>query len=263
MFPEAIARRRAAFDEARHLSDWQVHSAHIAAGAISTVVSDFQSGPLYVPMPTGSGKTVGAIWGIIDQVREDPSLRVCFLTPYKEAVGKVHSTLTQYLGQDQVGYYHFDAFTDKYAELRKPVVVLTHQFIPHNPGRLDDRDLFVVDEAIYATGEASLNLTHFADARNWATSHNVFPKEFTALHNFAVDMDRELQSSDKKYLAAPNNQNYDWAAVISDTLKPEDHHQSIPDLDLILGVLSDVSTHGTDLGKLIREDFWLIVTIME
>jgi hypothetical protein len=28
-------------------------------------------------------------------------------------------------------------------------------------------------------------------------------------------------------------------------------------------VVSDVSTHGTDLGKLIREDFWLIVTIME
>ena len=27
--------------------------------------------------------------------------------------------------------------------------------------------------------------------------------------------------------------------------------------------LSNVSTHGTDLGKLIREDFWLIVTIME
>jgi len=26
--------------------------------------------------------------------------------------------------------------------------------------------------------------------------------------------------------------------------------------------VSDVSTHGTDLGKLIREDFWLIVTIM-
>ena len=126
MFPEAIARRRAAFDEAKHLSDWQVHSAHIAAGAIGTVVSDFQTGPLYVPMPTGSGKTVGAIWGIIDQVREDPSLRVCFLTPYKEAVGKVHSTLTQYLGQDQIGYYHSDAFTDKNTELRKPVVVLTH-----------------------------------------------------------------------------------------------------------------------------------------
>ena len=29
------------------------------------------------------------------------------------------------------------------------------------------------------------------------------------------------------------------------------------------GVLSEVSIHGTDLGKLIREDFWLIVTIME
>ena len=68
MTPEAIARRRSIFDEARHLSDWQVHSAHIAAGAISTVVSDFQTGPLNVPMPTGSGKTVGAIWGIIDQV---------------------------------------------------------------------------------------------------------------------------------------------------------------------------------------------------
>ena len=63
MIPEAIARRRTAFDEAQHLSDWQVHSAHIAAGAIGTVVSDFQTGPLYVPMPTGSGKTVGAIWG--------------------------------------------------------------------------------------------------------------------------------------------------------------------------------------------------------
>ena len=148
MIPEAIARRRAAFDEAKHLSDWQVHSAHIAAGAINTVVSGFQTGPVYVPMPTGSGKTVGAIWGIIDQVREDPSLRVCFLTPNKEAVEKVHSRLTQYLGPDQVGYYHSDAFTDKNTELRKPVVVLTHQFIPHNPGRLDGRDLFVVDEAI-------------------------------------------------------------------------------------------------------------------
>ena len=29
------------------------------------------------------------------------------------------------------------------------------------------------------------------------------------------------------------------------------------------GLVSDVSTYGTDLGKLIREDFWLIVTIME
>ena len=158
LFPEAIERRRQSYKECEWLSDWQVHSAHIAAGAISSLACEFETGPFYVPMPTGSGKTTGAIWGIVEFEKTYPDQRLCFLSPYKEAVNQVHAALVDYLGNNIVGMYHSDAFVDKDEELRKQVVILTHQFVEHNQGRLDDRDIFVIDEAIYATGEATLML---------------------------------------------------------------------------------------------------------
>ena len=65
LFPEAITKRREENGGCEWLSDWQVHSAHITAGAIDNLASGYETGPLYVPMPTGSGKTTGAIWGIV------------------------------------------------------------------------------------------------------------------------------------------------------------------------------------------------------
>ena len=66
LIPEAITRRRSQYEGCGWLSDWQVHSANVTASAINTLAHGLETGPLYVPMPTGSGKTTGAIWGIID-----------------------------------------------------------------------------------------------------------------------------------------------------------------------------------------------------
>lgn len=60
LFTDAIKRMRNRYKECEYLSDWQVHSAHLAAGAISSLASGYQQGPVYVPMPTGSGLTRGA-----------------------------------------------------------------------------------------------------------------------------------------------------------------------------------------------------------
>ena len=86
LFPKAVVRRRSENGGLSYLSDWQVHSAHITAGAISSLACGLETGPIYVPMPTGSGKTTGAVWGIVDFAQQYPDQRLCFLTPYKEAV---------------------------------------------------------------------------------------------------------------------------------------------------------------------------------
>ena len=129
---EVVAGRRKQFPEACMLSDYQVESAHVTALAITSVADGSQTGPVYVPMPTGSGKTTGAIWGIVDVARKNPDRKICFLTPYVEAVERVHAALVSHLGGTQVGFYHSKAGANKNAELSKPVVVLTHEFIKHN-----------------------------------------------------------------------------------------------------------------------------------
>lgn len=235
LFPEAIARRRDENDDYTWLSDWQVHSAHITAGAISSLACGHEAGPLYVPMPTGSGKTIGAIWGVVDFAERYPDQRLCFLTPYQGSVDNVYRQLVEKLGADRVGHYHSEAGTNKEEVLAKPIVVLTHQFIQYNHGRLDDRDLFVVDEAIYATGEASLKREHFNQARSWATSHNVLPDEFLQLDAYTHEMDQRLQASNQKYVAAPHEKNLDWAKAIAFDLDIRDHYQTIQNSDVIVG----------------------------
>ena len=61
MYPEAIKRRRQQHPEFSYLSDWQTYSAGIVASSIYKIVLGMENGPVYIPMPTGSGKTTGAI----------------------------------------------------------------------------------------------------------------------------------------------------------------------------------------------------------
>ena len=71
MWSEVIARRRTTYEDAQHLSDWQIHSAHLVSSAIKFTHTDIKAGPWFVPMPTGSGKTTGAIWGITELCEDD------------------------------------------------------------------------------------------------------------------------------------------------------------------------------------------------
>lgn len=236
LFDTAIAKRRQENDGLAYLSDWQVHSAHLTAGAISSLAFGYEVGPLFVPMPTGSGKTTGAIWGMLKVAEEYPDQRLCFMTKYTEAVEKVYAALVAQLGEETVGYYHAEAFVTKDQQLAKRIIVVTHNFIEHNRGKLDDRDLFVVDEAIYATGEASLRLQDFVDARSWATTHNIMPEAFIKLTDLAMSLDKKLRATGQKYIAAPHDAERHWAEEIAFDLKLSDHSQTISDNGRLVAV---------------------------
>ena len=131
---DAIKRRRNTYKECEYLSDWQVHSAHLGAGSISSLACGLQQGPSYLPMPTGSGKTTGAIWGIVEFVKEYPDKKICFLTPYQDSVDQVYEQLLDYLGDDTVGYYHSAGSMLKSIALEKQVLVISHAFVEYNHG---------------------------------------------------------------------------------------------------------------------------------
>ena len=115
---EAITRRRKQHPECSYLSDWQTYSAGIVASSIYKIVLGMENGPVYIPMPTGSGKTTGAIWGILDVLKDYSDTRICFLTPYQKSVNSVFSALSEKLGEEVVGHYHSDAqIFDKTQEL--------------------------------------------------------------------------------------------------------------------------------------------------
>lgn len=220
MMSEAVAQRRQEFpSDSQYLSNWQVQCAHLVQSAIVDKAQDqaVDAGARYIPFPTGSGKTVGAVWGIVKVAKEHPDKRICFLTPYQTAVDSVHAHLLQHLGSNVVGMYHGDAFVDKEEELAKQVVVLTHKFVPYNKGALDDRDIFVIDEAIYATADISLTLKDFAEVLAWSTSHGVLAIEFERAHAFAVEMYNKLQQApDLRFHAAPKTSDLSWAKAISE-----------------------------------------------
>lgn len=236
IFTKAVERRRKENNDMYFMSDWQVHSANIIATEISGIVNGFRSGPIYVPMPTGTGKTTGAVWGIVDAVRQNPEIRVCFLTPYQAAVEMIHADLSDKLGADTVGYYHANANVNKERELKKQVVVLTHQFISSNHNRLNDRDLFVVDEAIFATGEVTVDMATFYSARDWATANNIMAEDFKALVEFAGKMDQQLADSGKRFLAADDLVDTIWANRIATDFCLSDHAQSINNVEEMASV---------------------------
>ena len=237
---DAVAKRRGEFpNDSVFLSDWQVHAANVVCSAIvdKAASTPQDAGPRYLPFPTGSGKTIGAVWGIVQVAKDYPDKKICFLTPYQSAVDRVHDSLTKYLGHKVVGKYHGEAFVDKAEELAKQIVVLTHQFVPHNKGALDDRDLFVIDEAIYATAQVSLDLADFAHALNWSTSNAQLATEFGKAHNFAVTMYNALQKDDKKrFIAAPKISDLTWAKAISDLSLSSSLGQTVTHREAVAGV---------------------------
>ena len=185
-------------------------------------------------MPTGSGKTIGAIWGIIELLEKAPTARLCFLTPYIEAVEDIYQKVSQHLGPEIVGRYHSAGIEGKSSALQKQVVILTHQFLSYNPADLlTDRGLFIVDEALYATGEATLKLSDIAKAREWAEANNVMPDEFVQLYDYANSLDRKLRNSGKKHVAGEKPESSDWVVKISTNLTLSDHSQTISDYSLL------------------------------
>lgn len=244
---KAVQRNRDQHGGLHHLSDWQVYSGGLVSTTISPVVQGMYNGPVYIPMPTGAGKTTGAIWGIVKVLADFPEERICFLTPYKESVDRVYAELSERLGADCVGRYHSDAAVDKEAELAKQVVVLTHQFVPANKGRLDDRTLFIVDEAIFATGEATLRLSQFAAAREWATTNDVYPQEFLQLFDLVHSTDAQIHNVTQKYVAVPADADLSFAEVIAEKLHLPDHAQIIEDMELMSSVqlFCEALLHGT------------------
>lgn len=231
-----IAQRRDDEGGLDHLTDWQIYSANLVASDIKFFAGGFCKGPLYLSMPTGTGKTTGAIWGIEALLDENPDERICFLTPYKDSVVLVYEQLMAKLGSSRVGRYHGDLAVDKDDELKKQVIVLTHQFVPANKGLLDDRTLFIVDESIYATSEVSLRCEDFYTARTWATKNGAFAAEFTELGTFVSHWDEELRASGNNYLAPPSGVSLAWAEVISKDLKLKEHAQTISNRELLSSV---------------------------
>ena len=238
MWPKVIERRRQQYAEAEYLSDWQVHSAHLTSGAIQFTYDGYEEGPYFVPMPTGSGKTTGAIWGIIELLENAPTARLCFFTPYIEAVEDIYQKVSQYLGPKIVGRYHSAGTEDKSSALQRQVVILTHQFLSYNPADLlADRDLFIVDEALYATGEATLKLSDIAKAREWAEANNIMAEEFVQLYDYANSLDRKLRTSGKKHVAGEKPNSLDWVVNIATNLNLSDHSQTISDYSVLSAML--------------------------
>lgn len=237
---DVVAKRRAEYPEYDFLSDYQVHSANLVSSTIHGKAQEqsLDAGPVYVPFPTGSGKTVGAVWGITKVVEEYPDKRICFLTPYKTAVDQMYQALVKHLGSDKVGMYYSDAvFVDKATELQKQVVVLTHQFVPYNKGALDDRDLFVIDEAIYATATVTLKLEDFAHALSWATSTGTLADEFMEAHQFAFELYGRLKEDDARRFYPPRELcKRPWAEAISDLDLGNKLGQTLANRDAIAGV---------------------------
>lgn len=233
---EAVADRRKQFPEARLLSDYQVESAHVTALAISSVADGSQTGPVYVSMPTGSGKTTGAIWGTVDVYNKNPDQKICILTPYVESVSRVHNAIATILGEENVGYYHSKAHVKKDVELSKPVVVLTHEFVRHNKDLLDDFELFVVDEAIYDTGQAVLSLADFDNAYNWSTGNQVMAAELGELRRLISATVDQFEEKEATFQAIPKLENRRWVQELVENFDPLEHAKSAEELEFLKGV---------------------------
>lgn len=166
---------------ASNLSQWQRGAASLVSEAIVRKGEGEFPGPRYISMPVGSGKTTGAIEGVISLCEQHPEKTVVFLSPYVIGVEKVKEQLCQSLGKDHVGFYHAKANVSKLDEVKKQVFVGTHEFAAHNHLPLEDRDLVVVDEALYGTKDANLTTTQIYAVSAWARRNGILPDEFRAV----------------------------------------------------------------------------------
>lgn len=140
---------------------------------------------------------------------------ICFMTPYQASVDEVYSALVAELGADRVGRYHGAADVCKEDELKKQIIVVTHQFLQANRGKLDDRDLFVIDEAILNTGSSELKLRQIVEARDWALENDVCRGAFERFHIFAYEAEKRCLEGDQRYLPVLTDQeDQAWAEAI-------------------------------------------------
>lgn len=162
-------------------TDYQFRASAVVAEAIYRKGMGLEPGPRYVSMPVGCGKTTGAIWGIVRFAQENPDKKICFLTPYVKGVKDQFAKLKAELGKENVGRFYGGASGDKSEQLKKPVFVCTHQFGSYNLAKLQDRDLVVVDEAFYGSGDVQLSLGSICNAMDWARRQGILADEFRSV----------------------------------------------------------------------------------
>ena len=167
--------------EFHNLTAYQATAASTVAEAIQRKGAGLEAGPRYISMPVGAGKTTGAVWGIVRFVQDNPEKKVCFMTPYVTGVEAIAAVLAERLGQNQVGYFHADKGGSKQDQVSKPVFVCTHQFAAYNHSLLNDRDLVVVDEAIYGSKDANLTANAFYGVWQWACNNDILKDDFRAV----------------------------------------------------------------------------------
>lgn len=222
------------------LSAWQQKAIKLTSDIIKMKVLGMEEGPRYIPMPTGAGKTTGAIEAIVDLLEAGQDCRFCFLTPYRDSVEDVYQKLVARLGETRVGYYHWDGEMGKEEALEKDVVVLTHQFLPYGNNRelLADRNLFIIDEAIFANETVSLKLSAFATAMEWARQHGVMVDAFEAAYAYANFLDQQMDRSEEKFLPPIGYAEQDWAKELLLNFDRQSHRQSYSAADGVEDVLT-------------------------
>ena len=231
------------------LSPWQKSSVAAVCAGINAKVWGLEKGPRYIAMPTGSGKTVGAVEAIRQHYADK---RICFLTPYIDAVETVYNDVVASIGSDMVGVYWSGCpLMNKDEALFRQVVILTHQFVAHNPDRLQDRDLIIVDEAIYSTNDESLGLSAFASAMAWAQRTGECVVEFEAAFAFANKMHNQRGLTSFQYIAPSHDEDLSWASSLA---KIEFWHclQFISANDHVLDVQRFASALANGMGFLSR-----------
>jgi hypothetical protein len=165
-------------------TDYQFKASAVVAEAIHRKGTGLEPGTRYISMPVGSGKTTGAIWGIVRFVKENPGKKVCYLTPFVRGVKEQIEKLKSKLGDAIVGCFYSGASGDKQQQMNKDVFVCTHQFGSYNLSKLKDRDLIVVDEAIYGSDDVQVSSQIFYESSEWARRQNILKKEFRAVFEF-------------------------------------------------------------------------------
>ncbi len=162
-------------------TDYQFRASAVVAEAIYRKGMGLEPGPRYVSMPVGCGKTTGAIWGIVRFTKENPDKKICFLTPYVQGVIDQFAKLKAELGETNVGRFYSGASGNKSEQLKKSVFVCTHQFGSYNLAKLQDRDLVVLDEAFYGSGDVQLSLGSICNAMDWARRQGILADEFRSV----------------------------------------------------------------------------------
>lgn len=186
------------------LSAWQQGAVSLTTETLIRVAKGLVDGPLYVSMPMGSGKTTGAVQAMVELVARFPEKRICYCARYTEAVDSVYESLVALVGEENVGRYYRENHGVSFKDAaEKTVLLITHASLSHHHDNLKERDLFIVDEAIYETSSAMLTFPDFATAKDLAERGDILRDEFRELFELIQKMDAELNNDKDKRFVLP------------------------------------------------------------